>query len=443
MKIFLGAAAIAAACSLAVAAEAATITVYNAAQLTAAAKAAAAGDTIKVAPGNYGAFEFKNLKPSSAINIVAANSLDRPVFSNLKVTNSRKLNLAGLIVSSPAPADAGRAGYAATVSRSSSIRLSGMVIHGVLGSGVAGETGGLHLSNSINVTVTGNSFTELSHAIMTSGSSRMTIADNGFSGIRIDGIISDGASGSTFTRNRFSSFRPEAGDHVDAIQLFNTGNPTRNATISDNLMIGSNLGQMQGVFMTNASGDRAQLDQIKITNNLMWGTMYNGIAAYTANRVSVTGNRLYSNTLLDDAPKTWVRLEGVTTATTTRNYAGAYIYASVGNLVERGNVLSLLDTLAAGAIAEWDATHIAAQLSLPYFDENMIASSNVSFAPAGLAAARDEAPFARDASSSFSVRAVAGVPEPANWAMMIGGFGLIGFMRRRLQRAAGRRIARA
>ncbi len=441
MKMAFAVAAVAAASFLACRADAATVTVYNAAQLDAAAKAALAGDTIRVAPGNYGAFEFKNLNPASAISIIAANSANMPVFSSLKVTNSSNLKLTRLIASAPAPDEANPVIYAAVVSRSHDIRLTGMVIRGVPGGGVSNEARGLRLSQSTNVTVTGNSFTELKHALMTDGSTRMNISDNGFTGIRIDGIMTDGASGSTITRNRFADFRPEAGDHADAIQLFNTGNPTLNLTVSDNLMLGSAEGQMQGVFMTNASGVRAQLDQIKITNNLMWGTMYNGIAAFTANRVTVSGNALYSSALLE-SPKTWVRLDDAASVTSTNNYAGAYLYTSVAKLAESGNVLGLLDVLAAGAVAEWDATHVAAQLSLPYFDPEGANGDGDAFAPGKLGAARKMASFAGNASFAPAISALAAVPEPASWAMLIAGFGLIGAMRRRLQRAAGGRMAR-
>jgi hypothetical protein len=441
MKMVLAVAAAAAACLVTCPAQAATVTVYNPSQLESAVRTAAAGDTIKVAPGNYGAFEFKNLNPASAISIIASNSANMPVFTNLKITNSSNLKLTRLTVSSPKPADESTVLYATTVSRSHDIRLSGMVIRGVLGGGVSNEARGLRLSQSTNVTVAGNSFTELSHAVMTDGSTRMNISDNGFTGIRVDGIMTDGATGSTITRNRFSDFRPEAGDHADAIQLFNSGNSTINLTVSDNLMVGDANGQMQGIFMTNASGDRAQLDQVKISNNLMWGTMYNGIAAFTGNRVSVTGNTLYSNVLLDSS-KTWLRLEDISNATATGNYAGAYLYTSLGKLIDSGNVLSLLDLLAGGAVANWDATHAAAQLSLPYDDPDDLGFVDEPDFESRSFAARGVSAFAGSAASSIGMAALGGVPEPANWAMMIAGFGLLGTMRRRLQRDSGRRMAR-
>jgi parallel beta-helix repeat protein len=427
-------AAFAAACSLTCAAQAATITVYNATQLSAAVKNAAAGDTIKVAPGNYGDFEFKNINPASAITVIASNSANLPVFTNLKVTSSSNLKITRLVVDSPAPVP-GSVLYGATISRSDSIRFSGMVIHGVLGGGVSNDPRGLRITNSTNVTIAGNSFTELTHGILVDGSSKLNISDNGFTGIRVDGIMADGATGSTIARNRFSDFRPEGADHADAIQLFNNGVATINLTISDNLMLGGANGQMQGIFLTNSSEIKSQLDQVKISNNLMWGTMYNGIAVYDANRVSVTGNTLFSNTQLD-SPKTWVRLEDIAAATATGNYAGAYLYTSLGKLTESGNVLSVLDLLAAAAVATWDATHSAAPLSLPYYDPDELGSID------GFADAKAFGGRGVDNSARGGLGSLGAVPEPASWAMMIGGFGLIGAMRRRLQRRSGRRMAR-
>ena len=61
MKMTFAAAALAAWGSIATAAGAATYTVYNSTQLDQAVGKARGGDTIKVAPGNYGAYEFKNV----------------------------------------------------------------------------------------------------------------------------------------------------------------------------------------------------------------------------------------------------------------------------------------------------------------------------------------------------------------------------------------------
>lgn len=430
MKMTYAVAAVAAACSMTAAAQAATVTVYNPTQLTAAVKAAKAGDTIRVAPGNYGAFEFKNVNPRSAINIVAANSARMPVFTNLKVTKSSNLKLTQLIASSPMPQQ-GKVLYAGTITRSKNIQMTGMVFRGVAGGGVARDPRGLRISGSTNVTIAGNSFTELSHAILTDGSTRMNISDNGFSGIRVDGIISDGASGSTITRNRFANFRPQTGDHPDAIQVFNLGNATTGLTVSDNLIIGDAKGQMQGIFLTNDSGIRGQLDQVRVSNNLMWGTMYNGITAATGNRVTISGNKLYSNARFA-SPKTWVRLEDVASATVSTNYAGAYLYNDVSTLVQSGNVLSLLDLLAASAVTRWDATHMAAQLSLPYYDG---VSHGFETETGSMLAARRVNAFAPNDSSSFGRAALGAVPEPAGWTMMIASFALIGvFRRNRAQR---------
>jgi hypothetical protein len=440
MKMSYAVAAFAAACSMTCAAQAATVTVYTPAQLDSAVRAAAAGDTIRIAPGNYGAYEFKNLNPSSAINIIASNSANLPVFTNIKVTGSSNLKLTRLVVDSPAPAP-GTVLYGATISRSDSIRMSGMVIHGVLGGGVSNDPRGLRISNSTNVTISGNSFTELTHGILTDGSSRMNITDNGFTGIRVDGVMVDGATGSTIARNRFADFRPEAGDHADAIQLFNNGVATVNLTISDNLMLGGSDGQMQGIFMTNGSGNRSQLDLLKISNNLMWGTMYNGIAVWDANRVTLTGNTLYSNVLLDPG-KTWLRLEDITSATVTSNYAGAFLYTALGKLTESGNVLSVLDLLAAVAVANWDATHAAAPLSLPYFDPDDRSAIDLASNDDMRVATRGTSMLSRGMPGMPGMAALGGVPEPANWALTISGFGLIGGMRRRLQRKTGRRMAR-
>ncbi|CAM3089086.1 hypothetical protein SPAN111604_02935 [Sphingomonas antarctica] len=421
MKIVLAVAAYAAATMMSCAANAATVTVGTSAALDAAIKAASGGDIIRIAPGNYGDFEFRNVNPASAITITSANSARPPVFAHLTVRDSSFLNFSRLTVSSPAPTAANPALNATDLIHSHDVRFSAMIFQGVVGGGVANEARGMRISQSSGITVATSSFNELSHAITTDGSSHMTITDNAFSGIRTDGIIADGASASLIARNRFSAFRPEAGDHPDAIQVFNNLTPTSTLTITDNLMVGDDGGQMQGIFMTNNAGNRAQLDRINIIGNLMWGTMWNGIAAFDANRLTVTGNVLYSNADLDIG-KTWVRLEDVSTATVSGNIAGAFIYADVGTLTGSANTLLVADVGALAAVGLWDATHAATRYAIAYDDTEV-----GSLAPE----------FAQSRASAF---AVAGVPEPASWLTMITGFLMTGAVSRRLQRARGRRI---
>ena len=408
-------------------ASAATVTVSTAAQFDAALKAAAGGDIIKLAPGNYGDFDIRAINPASPITIVASNSSRPPVFTHLTVRDSSKLRFTRLTVNSPAPDETNPARTSTEIYRSNDIRLSGMVFKGVAGGGVSNEARGVRLSQSSTITIAGSSFSELSHGVVTDGSSRMTITDNSFSGMRVDGIIADGASTSMIARNRFSSFRPEAGDHPDAIQIFNNFTPTYNLTVSDNLMIGDADGQMQGIFMTNSVGDRKQLDRIVITNNLMWGTMWNGIAAFDAKRVTVSGNTLYSNATLTSS-KTWIRLEEVTAADVSDNFAGAYLYTDVDTLTETNNLLSLISVNALATIASWDASHSAAGITAP------LASIERDVGERGL-----EMSTMRRGSV---IASIAAVPEPATWLTMITGFGMLGFARRRLQPKRAHRIQR-
>ena len=61
----------------------ATITVSNAAQLSAALSSAHAGDTILLAGGNYGDFSISNLSFSSQVTIESADPTNPAVFRSL------------------------------------------------------------------------------------------------------------------------------------------------------------------------------------------------------------------------------------------------------------------------------------------------------------------------------------------------------------------------
>lgn len=428
MKTVLGVAAMAAAGAMTCAAQAATIDVSTNAQLVAAAKAAKGGDIIRVKPGNYGDLVLKDVNPASGVSIVAYNSTRPPVFTNIIVRESSNLRLTRLTVNSPAPEPGVTSLSATNIWNSSDIRMRGMVITGVPGGGLANEANGLRIRDSRGVQVADSRFLELRNGIVADGSSHMAISDNRFDRIRINGILSNSASASTIARNRIASFYPEEGDHPDAIQIFTSGVRTSGLTIADNLLISNGAGQMQGVFISNNVGTRSLLDRITITGNVMSGTMWNGIAAFQAANLTVTSNKLYSNPTAE-APRTWVRLEEVSTASVRGNLAAGFIYSDVSALSAASNKVQLTNSGAASAIANWDLANSAGSLGVAKGKSTMLA---------GLRSA-----VAFDGAQSFA----AGVPEPSVWLSMIAGFGLIGAAMRRLPRGrlqpgAARRMAR-
>jgi hypothetical protein len=97
------------------------------------------------------------------------------------------------------------------------------------------------------------------------------------------------------TANLIEDFHPLPGYHPDGIQFHsNKQLAARDVLIRDNLILGHPERRIQGIFMRAgyASDPGQRYGRIRILDNIVAGSMWNGIAITNADDVEIAGNRV-------------------------------------------------------------------------------------------------------------------------------------------------------
>lgn len=218
---------------------------------------AAAGDTVKLAPGNYDPFALKQHRWSQPVIIDATAATLRSV----------RLN-----------------------------DISGLTWRGGTFDGGEAERYGLNVQFSDHIVVDSVKFSHFLRNGLNIGSvSDGRVVNNSFFDSGSDGIDIALSRRIVVDHNRCTDFHPTPGAHPDCIQLWSrpTAPPTADIVISNNQAIGD----MQGFTMFNhvRNGvDDGGFDRITIENNLARVTNYNGIAVSACRQCIVRHNRVES-----------------------------------------------------------------------------------------------------------------------------------------------------
>jgi hypothetical protein len=294
------------------------ITVNNTDGLTSAAKAAQAGDTILLAPGSYTTANLSGLTPSGMVTITSMDPSHPAVISGVIVDHSTNLTLTNLEVT---PRYAG--GYAVAVTNATNVHVANVNIHDsatVVGNGVL-------IQNSQHVTLDGSEIHDLSSGVSFLNSDGVLLANNKVHDTQVDGMHGGGTSHITITGNTFTNFRPQAGDHADAIQFWTTGTTTaaHDIVVTDNVMTRGAGAVFQGVFM--GADPSLAFQNVTIAGNAMEGTMYNGIAVGNGVNVKIEHNLVQGYTDMTS----WVTVNGTTNAVIDHNTTSS-ISIGAGNV---------------------------------------------------------------------------------------------------------------
>jgi nitrous oxidase accessory protein NosD len=243
------------------------------ATLPAALAAAAPGDTIKLAAGDY-----------------APVAIKRRSFAPGILIDARRATVAGVNIE----------GSAGIRWMGGTLRASG----GMDGNAAAGYA--VRLVESADVTVQGVTITLARKGMMLAGGRNIAIRGNSFTGLREDGIIATRTARLTISRNNFTDFRPwptscaadgaityggprracagvwKDGNHPDAIQIYDG--------IDGALITGNTItGGMQGIGqMGNATSKPMQ--GVQVTGNTVRTAAYHSISLYDCARCRITGN---------------------------------------------------------------------------------------------------------------------------------------------------------
>jgi hypothetical protein len=242
-------------------------------------KRANAGDVIRLAGGPYPVTGFISLTfPPPGVTLKPADPSRPPVFAGIVINGSQGIRLSGLEISYSGK------GFAYTVANSAHIYADGMNVHGAAGDRLVD---GAMLRAASDIAITNSEFHDLGNGISHIEDDGVRLVGNVLHGIRADGIHGGGTSNLEISANLFYDFKAGPGEHPDAIQFWGTRDHPKAGpiTIEDNVVVRppGSVAQSQGIFGAGAH-------DVRISRNLLVGTMYNGIALGGVERATIDHN---------------------------------------------------------------------------------------------------------------------------------------------------------
>jgi parallel beta-helix repeat protein len=315
--------------------------------LTSALSSAQSGDTILLGAGSYSAVNLKDLKFDGLVTIASKDPNDPAVLTGLSISGSEGLKFSNLEFDLSSPHTV----WNLSIAKSKNIELNGLDIHGSLNNNPGDDRSAVLVRGSSDVRVLNSEFQQLDHAISLAANNGVRVEGNTFHDIRADGVIGSGSSNVQVVGNTFTDFYPVGGDHPDAIQFFttNTTASARDITISGNLITRGDGGIIQGIFVTDQVGN-LPYQNVTITDNVVVGAMYNGIAVHNSKDLTVSGNTVASYGDM----KSWIYVFKSTGATVTDNEAMVLKYGEAIGLVQSGNkILPAISDQGAQLINAW------------------------------------------------------------------------------------------
>lgn len=242
------------------------------ADLAAQVKAAQPGDVVRLAPGAYGAVKLQAiLKASPGVTIQGVPGV---VFSSLDASGSSFLTFDGIEVAGTANAAAVWFGPG-----SHDLTLRNSKVHQADGKTLQGSA--VVFNKAANITVDHNEFSFLASGVGVQASTGAVVSNNLLHDIGSDGVDLTDAVGAKVIGNTATNFHPPPAAHPDFIQWW--GKNTSGLDIEDNRFDRGTGGVAQGIFGEDGQG-------VTIRNNILRGTMYNGIGLSRTKDAVIEGN---------------------------------------------------------------------------------------------------------------------------------------------------------
>lgn len=301
-----------------------SILVNNTIDLNRAIKTSIAGDTILVAPGNYGNVLVNSIN-RGPVTIKSANSNAEAVLDSVIVSRSSNFTFSNFEVSHPLKAGEGENFTMVRVQFSRDITFVDMNVHGSLNNNPNDDGKGFTSKASSRIAVLDSTFSELNVAAGFGRGSDIIFAGNTINNAR-EGLNVVQIDGGLVERNFISNILPDAsrGDHGDAIQVHAGGQ----ATSSNDLIFRGNVMKLgnsasHGIYINNEKGDQGLVHtNITVEGNYYEGNARHGITVNYAHNVAV-----HDNTVRDVG---------------TRGLAPAILITKVTNGVIQDNIAPLL-----------------------------------------------------------------------------------------------------
>lgn len=230
--------------------------VSNAAELIMALADAAPGDTIELAPGDYGDVVLDGYKFDGTVTITSQFANAPATFDTLFVKNSSYLTFDNIAVHHALEDGEPDWSSAFRIDKSDHITVVNSEISGSPDGNHTNDGQGLLVLDSSNITIADNVFHDLKTGLSVGRSEFIEVTNNTFTDIRSDGADFANVRHVLVDGNTFTNFHPafELGDHPDMIQIWNDGSfgDTYDIAITNNELIQGDGGAVQGIFVQGA-----------------------------------------------------------------------------------------------------------------------------------------------------------------------------------------------
>ncbi|MEM8728368.1 MAG: right-handed parallel beta-helix repeat-containing protein [Pseudomonadota bacterium] len=314
-------------------------------ELLDALKAATGGETIRLAPGNYGDITITagNLKASGGafdpgITITADDPADPPVIEQLDARGVSNMTFDGLIFDNTLEPGDTKTTATVFIRDHKGVEASNVAIVNctVQGDPVDGSVGsdpndpaaveangglaegyyaglGIRLMNVSDITLDNNDISGHYRGIAVENADGLTVQDNYVHDIRSDAMAFGEVQDALIENNTIANMVPWrhedaswGGDHPDMIQFWtsNSAEATENVVIRGNVMMQSYSGEgtmAQGIFMRNPKAEKTPNDDtfyyrnITIEDNVIYNSHVNTIYVGETHGLTIADNTLFHN----------------------------------------------------------------------------------------------------------------------------------------------------
>ena len=271
-----------------------TTTVTSSAQLLRVLRTAIGGETILLAPGNYGDVSLSSVRPGSRVTIRSADPDNDAVFESLKLTRVANILFEDVDVRHALKPGERDSAAAVLVNLSNDVSFVGLDLEGSVNGTPFDDGNGLVVTNSTRVAVLDSTFREFNNAAGFSRSSDVIFAGNDVRDSR-EGVNITTLDGGLFERNFVTGIRPDISklDHSDAFQVHAGGanGVSNDLVFNGNVIMGDNA---QGIFIRSEKAHTLGLNHsnIVITNNYVEANLRNAIAISDTDGVIVANNTI-------------------------------------------------------------------------------------------------------------------------------------------------------
>ncbi len=286
-----------------------TFTVTTASELrTVLRSTARAGDTVLLAPGQYGAVNLDSMRHSGGyVNVRSADPDNRAQFGQILMRRSSGVSISGIDVQSTSSP--------VILLSGSNLRFAGNRIRG----GTTNQDpwddwqAGVHVRTADNVVLLNNDFQDLRVALYIQNTRGLTLRHNNFIHLR-EGVNVASVTGADISNNLFHSFKPNfgIGEHPDAIQFWNRGETiaSSDVRIRNNFLSLGTRGAIHGIFL-GTENPALPYSRFEISGNIYYGSALHGISLAAINNSRVFNNTVVASPWADRNNSHWRSPDGL------------------------------------------------------------------------------------------------------------------------------------